>query len=81
MLEASTIYLLLAMFAFVLIAVLVLHQHNSNDAIRRKKNELESLKTHLDPRSDMYEEQITEIKIKIEELEEEIDILERRNQA
>ncbi|MCJ2164081.1 MULTISPECIES: hypothetical protein [unclassified Pseudodesulfovibrio] len=80
MLEVSTIYLLLAMFAFVLVAVLVLHHHNSADLIQRKQNEVRNLTSQLTAKSDIFEQQIIDLRIRIDEIDEQIEILEERGQ-
>ncbi|XXJ20041.1 hypothetical protein ACR42D_10945 [Desulfovibrio caledoniensis] len=78
MLEVSTLYLLLAMFGFVLVGIIVIHHHNSSDLIRRKRNEVRRLTVHLEAKNSILEEQIAELKGKVNELDEQIGILEHR---
>ncbi|MGE4192413.1 MAG: hypothetical protein AB7E51_03395 [Pseudodesulfovibrio sp.] len=80
MLEVSTLYLLLAMLGFVLLAIIVVHHHNCSDQIRHKRNEVRSLANRLAAKNAVYEEQVTELKAQLEKLVDEIDILEQRLQ-
>jgi cell division protein FtsB len=81
MLEVSTVYLLLAMFGFVLVGIVVIHHHNSSDMIRRKRNEVRRLTVHLEAKNSVLEEQIADLKDKVDDLDEQIGILEQRAQA
>lgn len=78
MLEISTLYLLLAMFGFVLLGIIVIHHHNCSDLIRRKRNEVRRLTVHLEAKNSVLEEQITDLKAKVDDLDEQIAILEQR---
>ena len=80
MLEVSTLYLILAMVGFVLLAIIVVHHHNCSDQIRHKRNEVRSLANRLAARNAVYEEHIAALKKRLEELDDEIDILEQRLQ-
>jgi cell division protein FtsB len=81
MLEVSTLYLLLAMFGFVLLGIIVIHHHNSSDMIRRKRNEVRRLTVHLEAKNTVLEEQIADLKTKVGDLDEQIAVLEQRKQA
>jgi len=78
MLEVSTLYLLLAMFGFVLLGIIVIHHHNCSDLIRRKRNEVRRLTVHLEAKNSVLEEQITDLKSKVDDLDEQIAVLEQR---
>jgi SMC interacting uncharacterized protein involved in chromosome segregation len=78
MLEVSTLYLLLAMFGFVLVGIIVIHHHNSSDMIRRKRNEVRRLTVHLEAKNSILEEQIADLKDMVGEIDEQIGILEQR---
>lgn len=78
MLEVSTLYLLLAMFGFVLLGIIVVHHHNCSDMIRRKRNEVRRLTVHLEAKNSVLEEQITDLKAKVDDLDEQIAVLEQR---
>lgn len=78
MLEVSTLYLLLAMFGFVLLGIIVIHHHNCSDLIRRKRNEVRRLTVHLEAKNSVLEEQITDLKAKVDDLDEQIAVLEQR---
>ncbi|WP_338667107.1 hypothetical protein [Pseudodesulfovibrio methanolicus] len=78
MLEVSTVYLLLAMFGFVLLGIIVIHHHNCSDLIRRKRNEVRRLTVHLEAKNTVLEEQIADLKTKVGDLDEQIAILEQR---
>jgi cell division protein FtsB len=81
MLEVSTLYLLLAMFGFVLLGIIVIHHHNCSDMIRRKRNEVRRLTVHLEAKNTVLEEQIADLKTKVGDLDEQIAVLEQRKQA
>ncbi|WP_319585086.1 hypothetical protein [uncultured Pseudodesulfovibrio sp.] len=81
MLEVSTVYLLLAMFGFVLVGILVIHHHNSSDLIRHKRNEVRRLTVHLEAKNSVLEEQIDDLKQKTNEIDEQIGILEQRTHS
>jgi hypothetical protein len=81
MLEVSTLYLLLAMFGFVLVGIIVIHHHNSSDMIRRKRNEVRRLTVHLEAKNSVLEEQIADLKGKVGEIDEQIGILEQRTHS
>lgn len=78
MLEVSTLYLILTMVGFVLLAAIVVHHHNCSDQIRHKRNEVRSLANQLTAKNAVYEEQVAELKEQLDELDREIDILEQR---
>jgi cell division protein FtsB len=78
MLEISTLYLLLAMFGFVLLGIIVIHHHNCSDMIRRKRNEVRRLTVHLEAKNTVLEEQIADLKTKVGDLDEQIAVLEQR---
>ncbi|MEZ7198337.1 hypothetical protein [Pseudodesulfovibrio karagichevae] len=81
MLEVSTLYLLLAMFGFVLVGIIVIHHHNCSDLIRRKRNEVRRLTVHLEAKNNVLEEHIADLKAKVGDLDEQIAILEQRKHA
>ncbi|MGE4421252.1 MAG: hypothetical protein AB7D39_03065 [Pseudodesulfovibrio sp.] len=81
MLEVSTVYLLMAMFGFVLVGIIVIHHHNCSDLIRRKRNEVRRLTVHLEAKNTVLEEQIEDLKAKVDDLDEQIAILEQRKHA
>ncbi|EGB13935.1 hypothetical protein DND132_0720 [Pseudodesulfovibrio mercurii] len=78
MLEVSTLYLLLAMFGFVLLGIIVVHHHNCSDMIRRKRNEVRRLTVHLESKNAVLDEQIADLKTKVDDLTDQISILEQR---
>ncbi|WP_319543749.1 hypothetical protein [uncultured Pseudodesulfovibrio sp.] len=75
MLDSSTLYLILVMAGFVLIAVIVVHHHNCSDIIRRKRAEVRGVKKQLEYKIDSLEHAIIDLKVQIEEIDEQIDIL------
>ncbi|WFS61159.1 hypothetical protein LF599_10765 [Pseudodesulfovibrio thermohalotolerans] len=81
MLEVSTLYLLLAMFGFVLLGILVIHHHNCTDQVCRKRNEIRRLTVDLSAKNAVLEEQIAELKTKINEIDDQIALLEQRQQS
>jgi len=81
MLEVSTLYLLLAMFGFVLLGILVIHHHNCTDQVCRKRNEIRRLTVDLSAKNAVLEEQIAELKTEINEIDDQIALLEQRQQS
>jgi len=75
MLDTSTFYLLLAMGVFVLVAVTLVHHHNSSYAIKKKQNEFDSISNQLNPRIATLEQNVVDLQIKSDELEVEIDTM------
>ncbi|MEF2230407.1 MAG: hypothetical protein V3571_05725 [Pseudodesulfovibrio sp.] len=73
--ENSTIYLILALSAFLFVVILMIHQHNCSDQVRRKRGEVDGVIRKLDPRIEILEKEIIDLKVKIEEIEEEIATL------
>ena len=70
--ESSTIYLIMALSAFLFVVVLMVHQHNCSEQVRRKRGEVEGIAQKLTPRIENLEKEIIDLKVKIEEVEEEI---------
>lgn len=72
MLDTSTLYLILAMTGFVFIAIITVHQHNSSEQIRRKRSEVEGFSTLITKKIEALENQIINLKIEIDDLDDEI---------
>ena len=70
--DLSTIYLIMAMGGFLMIAVALIHHHNASQQVRRKNGELVGVTQKLNPRIDILEREIAELKAKIDELDVEI---------
>lgn len=70
--DSVTLYLIMALGSFLLIAVIVIHQHNCSQQVRRKKGELESITQKLNPRIEILEKEIVDIKVKTDEVDLEI---------
>jgi hypothetical protein len=75
MLDASTAYTLLAMALFIFLALIIVHQHNCADQVRRKRGEVESIEGQLGERIRLLEEQVDGLKVKIEEVDEQLVVL------
>lgn len=73
MLDASTIYLLLAMFSFVFVAIAMVNQHGNNDMIRKKRAIVKGFTDKTKMKIDNIEKEIIDLKIKIDDLEDEIN--------
>jgi len=73
MLNASTIYLIMAMVAFIFVAIVVIHQHNCSEQIRRKKTEIDNLTRQLGSKTEILEQEISKLSIKIEEIDDKIN--------
>lgn len=67
-----TIYLIMSLGGFLLIAVALIHHHNCTEQIQRKKGEIESVKQKLQPRIDILEQEVLDIKVKIDDLDVDI---------
>ena len=70
--ESSTVYLILALSAFLFVVVIMVHQHNCSEQVRRKLGEVEGFTQKLTPRIESLEKEIIDLKVKIDEVEEEI---------
>ncbi|MDD3310613.1 hypothetical protein [Pseudodesulfovibrio sp.] len=70
--DNSTIYLILALSGFVFVVVLMIHQHNCSDMARRKRGKVEAVTRKLQPRIEILEKEIVDLKVKIEEIDEQI---------
>ncbi|MBI9079106.1 MAG: hypothetical protein JEY79_05130 [Pseudodesulfovibrio sp.] len=75
MLDSSTLYLVLIMAGFILVAVIVIHQHNCSDLVRRKSNEVENAVTQLTQKTQALEQAIVTLKTEIEEIDEQTVLL------
>lgn len=73
MLDTSTTYLILAMALFICVAVIMVHHHSNSDQIRRKTGEIEDYTARLNQKIEIVERDIVDLKLKIDELDEEID--------
>lgn len=80
MLDASTAYTLLAMALFIFLALIIVHQHNCAEQIRRKRGEVESVEGQLGERIRLLEGQVDDLKVKIEEVDEHLAMAEDQNQ-
>ncbi len=80
MIDASTAYTLLAMALFIFLALIIVHQHNCADQIRRKKGEVKSVEGQLGERIKLLEEQVDNLKVKIEDVDEQLVVLEDQHQ-
>jgi len=75
MLDTSTLSLILVMIAFVAVAVVMVHHHNNSDQVRRKKGEVAAYSQRLNKKIEVAEKEIVDLKLKLDELEEEIEAL------
>ncbi|WP_319467285.1 hypothetical protein [uncultured Pseudodesulfovibrio sp.] len=73
MLETSTFYLILIMAGFVMLAMILVHQHNCTDEIRRKTGEVDAYIARLNQKIEVIEQEVVDLQIKIDEVDEEID--------
>jgi len=70
--DMSTIYLIMAMGGFLLVAMTMIHHHNCSQQVHRKKGELDSVTQKLNPRIEILEKEVAELKVKIDEVDVEI---------
>ncbi len=73
MLDSNTLYLLLAMVGFVFMAVAMINQHSNNDQVRKKRGQVKAVTHKLDMKIDVLEQEIVHLKVKIDDLEDEIN--------
>lgn len=78
MLELNTLYLLLAMAAFVLVAVVLVHQHNCADTVRRKRNEVQTVTHGLKQKIDVLEQEVVDLQIRVDEIDDQVNTLEQQ---
>lgn len=78
MLETSTISLLLVMVGFIAVAMVMTHHHSSTDLIRRKKGEVEAFADKLNQKIGIIEQELIDLKLKAEELDEEIETYQQK---
>ena len=70
--DINTLYLIMALGGFLLVAVALIHHHNCSQQVRRKKGELDGITRKLAPRIEILEKNVAELKVKIDELDVEI---------
>lgn len=70
--DVNTIYLIMAMGGFLLVAVTLIHHHNCSQQVRRKKGEVNGVTQKLAPRIEILEKEVAGLKVKIDELDVEI---------
>lgn len=73
MLDTNTLYLILVMTVFVLMTVLFVHRHHMNEQVRRKQGEVEDFTNRLNQKMEVLDTEIVDLKMKIDELDEEIE--------
>lgn len=73
MLDTSTFYLILMMVGFIYVAIVVVHQHSNADKVRRKQAEIEHFTMQVNKKMEVIEQEVVDLKIKIDELDEEIE--------
>ena len=78
MLETSTITLLLVMVGFIAVAMVMSHHHGSRETIRRKKGEVEAFSDKLNQKIGIIEQELVDLKLKVEELDEEIETYQQK---
>jgi peptidoglycan hydrolase CwlO-like protein len=75
MLDTSTLSLILVMVGFVAVAIVMVHHHNNTDLVRRKKGEVAAYTNKLTRKIQIVENEIETLKLKVDELNEEIDTI------
>lgn len=73
MLDANTLYLLLAMVVFVFIAIAMVNQHSNHDMIQKKRAQVQGFTNKLNMKIDAIEQEIVNLKVKVDDLEDEIN--------
>ena len=72
MLDSSTAYLILAMAAFGMMTLLLIHLHKTSEKIRAKRIAVERIVEQIDMKSDAMELEINEMRDKIDAIDEEM---------
>lgn len=65
MIDAGTTSILLVMAGFILVALIMVHQHHCADTVRRKRGEVEAAERHFTTRIQALEQQIGELSDRI----------------
>ncbi len=73
MLDANTLYLLLAMVVFVFVAVAMVNQHSNNDMVQKKRGQVQAYTNKLNLKIDAAEQEIVTLKVMVDDLEDEIN--------
>lgn len=73
MLDSNTLYLLLAMAAFVFIAIAMVNHHSNTDQIRKKRAQVQAFTNKLNQKIDAIEQEIVNLKVQVDDLEDEIN--------
>ncbi|MGL1862080.1 MAG: hypothetical protein OCC46_06115 [Pseudodesulfovibrio sp.] len=73
MLDSNTLYLLLAMVGFVFMAVAMINHHSNTEQVRKKRGQVKSVTHKLSMKIDVLEQEIVNLKVKIDDLEDEIN--------
>lgn len=73
MLDANTLYLLLAMVVFVFVAIAMVNQHSNNEMVQKKRAQVKAFTHKLNMKIDAIEQEIINLKVKVDDLEDEIN--------
>lgn len=73
MIDSNTLYLILAMVFFILVTVVFVKRHQAKEEIRRKTGEVEDYTFRLNQKIEVLEKSIVDLKMEIDELDEEIE--------
>ncbi|MBG0790076.1 MAG: hypothetical protein H0S80_06210 [Desulfovibrionaceae bacterium] len=78
MLDVDTIYLLLVMIGFILVAIVLLHSHSCTDTIRKKRNEVLNVTHRLEKMIATLEQEVAALQIRVEEVDDRISFLQEQ---
>ena len=78
MLEFDTLYLLLAMAGFIILAVVLVHKHKCDDLVRRKRNEVQSITLALESKIVTLERETVDLQLQIDDIDQQIESLQEK---
>ncbi|WP_243545831.1 hypothetical protein [Pseudodesulfovibrio tunisiensis] len=71
--DTSTLYLLLAMLSFVLVAVLLIHHYNCSEEVKRRQRQVAGKEALLNKKNDVLEQENAALEVKLDEIDAEIE--------
>lgn len=81
MIDSNTFYLILAMLFFILVTVVFVKRHQAKEKVRRKTGEVEDYTFRLNQKIEVLEKEIVDLKIQIDDLDEEIEAYSMQEEA
>ena len=73
MIDTNTLNLIFAMAVFIVVTGLSVHRHNAKAQVQKKRGEVEDFVRRLSKKIEILDTEIVELKLRIDELDEEIE--------